>query len=114
MSIKNSKCPKYGVHNSMLNGFSGFILAARVGSVNHMNGANSELAAILACMIGGVSVAGGIGKIRGVLIGVSLLVLLSISISWLSTPIHMQYILIGTLVLFAAVTNKKRYSTTVR
>ena len=49
----------------LLYGFSGFVEAARIGSNNATAGMNAELDAIAACVIGGVSFVGGIGKIRG-------------------------------------------------
>ena len=53
-------------------GFTGFIEGARIGANTANTGLNYELDAIAACVIGGVSFVGGIGKIRGVIIGVVL------------------------------------------
>ena len=47
-------------------GFTGFIEGARIGSNTANTGLNYELDAIAACVIGGVSSVGGIGKIRRV------------------------------------------------
>ena len=49
-------------------GFTGFIEGARIGSNTANTGLNYELDAIAACVIGGVSFVGGIGKIRGIVI----------------------------------------------
>ena len=46
-------------------GFTGFIEGARIGANTANTGLNHELDAIAACVIGGVSFVGGIGKIRG-------------------------------------------------
>ena len=54
-------------------GFTGFIEGARVASNTANTGLNYELDAIAACVIGGVSFVGGIGKIRGIVIGVLML-----------------------------------------
>ena len=54
-------------------GFTGFIEGARIGSNTANTGLNYELDAIAACVIGGVSFVGGIGKIRGIVIGVVML-----------------------------------------
>ena len=54
-------------------GFTGFIEGARIGANTANTGLNYELDASAACVIGGVSFVGGIGKIRGVIIGVVLL-----------------------------------------
>jgi len=100
--------------SGMLYGFSGFVQAAYIGSVSHVSGVNGDILAMLACMLGGVSVTGGIGKISGVVIGASLYILLSITMPWLPIHAEMQYIQIGMLLLVAAAINKKRYSATVR
>ena len=47
-------------------GYTGFIEAARMGASTGTIGLNYELDAIAACVIGGVSFVGGIGKISGV------------------------------------------------
>ena len=55
-------------------GFTGFIeWRAHRRELRQTTGLNYELDAIAACVIGGVSFVGGIGKIRGVIIGVVLL-----------------------------------------
>ena len=54
-------------------GFPGFIEGARIGSNTANTGLNYELDAIAACVIGGVSFVGGIGKISGIVIGVLML-----------------------------------------
>ena len=54
-------------------GFTGFIEGARIGSNTANTGLNYELDAIAACVIGGVSFVGGIGKISGIVIGVLML-----------------------------------------
>ena len=50
---------------------TGFIEAARIGSNSASTGLNYELDAIAACVIGGVSFVGGIGKIRGVIVSMA-------------------------------------------
>lgn len=47
-------------------GWTGFVEGARVGSNTANTGLNYELDGIAACVIGGVSFVGGIGKIRGI------------------------------------------------
>ena len=96
--------------SGMLYGFSGFIEAARIGAVSHSTGVDSELNALLACMIGGVSITGGIGKIRGIIIGVFMIQVYATALTWLSISGDMYTIIMGVLILASAVTNKKRYS----
>ena len=49
-------------------GITGFIDAARIASISANTGLNYESDAIAACVIGGVSFVGGIGKIKGLII----------------------------------------------
>src|SRR5699024_4132959 len=60
---------------------TGFIEGARVASNNASSGLYYELDAIAACVIGGVSFVGGIGKIRGIVIGVLMLRLIFVGLT---------------------------------
>jgi len=92
----------------MLYGFNGFVEAARVGGPGASAGANAELDAIAACLIGGVSFKGGIGKIGGIVIGVILLQLISVCLQWLSVSANIVYILKGALILWVAALDARR------
>ena len=74
-------------------GFTGFIEGARIGSNTANTGFNYELDAIAACVIGGVSFVGGIGKIRGVIVGVLMLRLIFIGLSMMSIDPNLQYLI---------------------
>ncbi len=80
-------------------GITGFIEAARIGSNSAATGLNYELDAIAASVIGGVSFVGGIGKIRGVIMGVVLLRLIFVGLTFLSIDANMQYIIKGFIIL---------------
>ena len=54
---------------SILAGFSGLLVAARIGSVNGDMGMSYEMDAIGACFIGGASAYGGSGTVPGIVIG---------------------------------------------
>ena len=90
-------------------GITGFIEAARIGSNTAATGVNYELDAIAACVIGGVSFAGGIGKIRGVIIGVVLLRLIFVGLTALSIDSNMQYIIKGLVILIACAVDMRKY-----
>jgi len=98
----------------ILYGVSGFIESARVGSNSTYTGVGKEVDAILACMIGGVSVAGGAGKIRGILIGVFIVEVIPMAYESLCLPWGMLAIYKGALFLAAAAINRKRCSTIAR
>ncbi len=90
-------------------GVTGFIEAARIGSNSAATGLNYELDAIAACVIGGVSFVGGIGKIRGVIIGVVLLRIIFVGLTFLSIDANMQYIIKGLIILIACAIDMRKY-----
>ena len=93
----------------ILYGFAGFIEAARTGSNSPQTGVNAELDAIAACVIGGVSFTGGIGKISGVVTGVILLQIISIALQWIGVPSDRQYLISGAIILTAAALDMRKY-----
>ena len=90
-------------------GITGFIEAARISSNSASTGLNYELDAIAACVIGGVSFVGGIGKIRGVIMGVVLLRLIFVGLTFLSIDSNMQYIIKGLIILIACAIDMRKY-----
>lgn len=90
-------------------GITGFIESARIGSNSAATGLNYELDAIAACVIGGVSFVGGIGKIRGVIIGVVLLRIIFVGLTFLSINSNMQYIIKGLIILVACAVDMRKY-----
>ncbi len=90
-------------------GVTGFIEAARISSNSASTGLNYELDAIAACVIGGVSFVGGIGKIRGVIMGVVLLRLIFVGLTFLSIDSNMQYIIKGLIILIACAIDMRKY-----
>ena len=90
-------------------GFTGFIEGARIGSNTANTGFNYELDAIAACVIGGVSFVGGIGKIRGVMVGVLMLRLIFIGLSMMKVDPNLQYLIKGGIILFACALDMRKY-----
>ncbi len=88
---------------------TGFIEAARIGSNSAATGLNYELDAIAACVIGGVSFVGGIGKIRGVIIGVVLLRIIFVALTFLGIDANMQYVIKGLIILIACAIDMRKY-----
>lgn len=90
-------------------GVTGFIEAARIGSNSASTGLNYELDAIAACVIGGVSFVGGIGKIRGVIMGVLLLRIIFVGLTFLGIDSNMQYVIKGLIILIACAIDMRKY-----
>ena len=93
----------------ILYGVTGFIEAARIGSNSAATGLNYELDAIAACVIGGVSFVGGTGKIGGVILGVVLLRLIFVGLTFLGIDANMQYIIKGLIILIACAIDMRKY-----
>lgn len=93
----------------LLYGLNGFLTSAYVGSNNAATGFNFELDAIAACVIGGISFSGGIGKIKGVIIGVLLLQLITTSFIFLGINANLQYAIKGIVILFACAIDMRKY-----
>ena len=89
--------------------FTGFIEGARVASNTANTGFNYELDGIAACVIGGVSFVGGIGKIRGVVIGVLLLRLIFVGLPMVGMDQNLQYAIKGGIILFACALDMRKY-----
>lgn len=93
----------------MLFGVDGFINAARSGGPGASAGSNAEFDAIAACLIGGVSGMGGIGKVGGIVLGVVFVQLFAVCLQWLSVSANIAYILKGALVLWAVIIDARRH-----
>lgn len=88
---------------------TGFIEGARVASNTANTGFNYELDAIAACVIGGVSFVGGIGKIRGIVIGVLMLRLIFVGLNMVGINQDLFYIIKGGIILFACALDMRKY-----
>ena len=90
-------------------GWTGFIEGARVAANNANTGLNYELDAIAACVIGGVSFVGGIGKISGIIIGVIMLRLIFVGLTFAGIDQNYQYLIKGAIILFACALDMRKY-----
>ncbi len=100
----NVKQMTYVVFSSMgmLSALSGILFASRLRSATTTAGTLFELDAIAAAFIGGVSAAGGVGKVTGSLIGALVYMSLTSGMNLMNVDIAYQYVVRG-LVLVAAV-----------
>ena len=90
-------------------GYAGFIEAARISSIVSNTGQNYESDAIAACVIGGVSFVGGTGTVGGVLLGVVLLRVIYVCLTYLAVDQNMQYIIKGAIILLACSIDMRKY-----
>ena len=90
-------------------GITGFFDGARIASANANTGLNYECDAIAACVIGGVSFVGGIGRISGIVVGVLLLQIIFAGLNFLSVDANMLYIIKGLIILIACAIDMRKY-----
>lgn len=86
----------------MMSALSGILFASRLQSATTTAGSLFELDAIAAAYVGGVSAAGGVGKVVGSLVGALVMMSLTSGMNLMSIDISLQYMVRG-LVLAAAV-----------
>ncbi|RDI39167.1 sugar ABC transporter permease [Falsibacillus pallidus] len=96
----------------MLSALSGILFTARLQSATTTAGTLFELDAIAAAYVGGVSAAGGVGKVTGAIIGAIVMASLSSGMNLLGVGISYQYMIRGAVlagaVIFDVMTRKKR------
>ena len=93
----------------VLYAITGFMDASRISSVNATTGLNYESDAIAACVIGGISFVGGIGKVSGAIIGVLLLQVIFVGLNFLSVDPNLLYIVKGLIILVACAIDMRKY-----
>jgi ribose/xylose/arabinose/galactoside ABC-type transport system permease subunit len=85
---------------------SGVMLASRIMSGTPTVAQGWELDVIAAVIIGGTSLMGGVGTIRGTLIGVIFIGVIINGMTLMNVPIYFQYVVRGALILVAVLINK--------
>lgn len=93
----------------LLYGLGGYLEAARVGSANSAFGLNYELDAIAACVVGGISFSGGIGKISGAIAGVLMFTVITYGMVYLGIDAYYQYIIKGIIIVAAVALDTRKY-----
>ncbi|MGC9395963.1 MAG: sugar ABC transporter permease [Anaerolineae bacterium] len=87
----------------MLSALSGILFASRLRSATTTAGTLFELDAIAAAYIGGVSAAGGVGKVMGSLIGAIVYMSLTSGMNLMNVDIAYQYVVRGAVLALAVI-----------
>ena len=94
----------------ILYGFGAWLECARMfGSGSAAYGQGWETDAIAACVVGGVSFTGGIGKISGVVVGVLIFTALTYSLTILGIDTNLQFVFSGIIILVAVTLDCLKY-----
>ncbi len=94
--------------------FAGIVLASRVTSGQPMTSQGFELEVISACVLGGVAMTGGVGRISFVIAGVLIMGIIQNSMNLMNVDSFYQYLARGLILLIAVIfdrfKNKNRVS----
>ena len=94
----------------ILYGFGAWLECNRmIGSGSAAYGQGWDMDAIAACVVGGVSFTGGIGKISGVVTGVLIFTALTYSLTILGIDTNLQFIFEGIIILVAVTLDCLKY-----
>jgi putative multiple sugar transport system permease protein len=87
----------------MLSALSGILFASRLQSATTTAGTLFEMDAIAAAYVGGVSAAGGVGKVTGSIIGALVMMSLTSGMNLMGIDISAQYIVRGAVLVAAVI-----------
>ncbi|MBC3992067.1 substrate-binding domain-containing protein [Streptomyces sp. AC563] len=105
--VRRHKIVAY-VLSGALAAVAGVLLAARLSSAQPQAGDGYELDAIAAVVIGGASLAGGVGKASGTLIGALILAVLRNGLNLLEVSTFWQHVVIGAVIALAVLLDTAR------
>ncbi|NIC27698.1 xylose ABC transporter permease XylH [Serratia plymuthica] len=100
VNVERTKLAVFAI-NGLMVAIAGLILSSRLGAGSPSAGNIAELDAIAACVIGGTSLAGGIGSVAGAVMGAFIMASLDNGMSMLDVPTFWQYIVKGAILLLA-------------
>jgi putative multiple sugar transport system permease protein len=102
ISVKNLTYIVFG-SMGLLTALSGILFTSRLQSATTTAGTLFELDAIAAAYVGGVSAAGGVGKVTGSIIGAIVMMSLVSGMNLMGIDISLQYIVRGAVLVAAVV-----------
>lgn len=90
----------------LIAGLAGVVLAARMTSGQPNTAMGLELQVISACVLGGVSLTGGVGTMTGVVVGVFIMGTVNNAMNLLNIPPFYQYVASGGILLAAVLLDR--------
>ena len=93
----------------VLYGFGGVLEAARTAGASNAYGNGYELDAIAACCVGGVSLAGGIGKVSGIVVGVLIFTVIQYGLEFINVSPMWQQVIKGLIIMVAVAIDLSKY-----
>lgn len=93
---------------SCLVGLAGIMEVARTGGANSSYGNAYEFDAISSCVVGGVSLSGGVGKVSGAAIGVIIFTIISYGLAYIGVNANWQLIIKGIIICVAVALDMRK------
>jgi ribose transport system permease protein len=93
---------------SALTTISGLMLTARLATGEANIGASLPLESIAACVIGGVSLSGGAGRVGGVVLGAIFIGLVQNGMNLARIDSYLQMVVVGTILIVAVIADRLR------
>jgi len=106
VNIHRVKLFVYGI-SGMLAALAGVIITARLSSAQPTAGTGYELDAIAAVVLGGTSLAGGIGSVFGTIVGALIIGILNNALNLLNVSPYYQLLAKGLVILIAVLLDQK-------
>ena len=94
---------------SLLYGFAGVLEAARTAGATNQYGNGYELDAIAACVVGGVSLNGGVGKVSGIISGVLIFTVIQYGLQFINISPMWQQVIKGIIIAVAVAIDMGKY-----
>lgn len=93
---------------SCLVGLAGILEVARTGGANSSYGTAYEFDAISSCVVGGISLSGGIGKVSGAVTGVIIFTIISYGLAFIGVNSNWQLIIKGMIICSAVALDMRK------
>lgn len=94
---------------SVLYGIGGVLEAARTAGATNQYGNGYELDAIAACVVGGVSLSGGIGRVSGIVSGVLIFTVIQYGLQFINVSPMWQQVIKGAIIAVAVAIDLSKY-----
>lgn len=94
--------------SGLLSAFAGLVLCARMYSGQPSIGQGYEMDAIAACVLGGVSMSGGVGRVSGTCFGAMVIGLISNGLNLMNVSSFWQLIVKGVIILIAVLIDTQK------
>ena len=93
-----------------LSALAGLIVTSRLSSAQPTAGMGYELDAIASCIVGGCSIAGGVGTVGGVFAGVIIFNVISYGLTFIGISPYWQNVVKGLIIIGAVALDVRKYS----